>query len=220
MKASFRPVGDRALDPGLAPMDADSKAGMLSGLDIRRPAVARSGFFVDATGHVVTTTDALQSCARITIGAEQEMTVRYTDPATGLALLSPSRSLSPPGVAGFQAAAERPGAEVSVAGYPYEDALNVPTLTFGTVEALTGLDGEPDRKRLSLPARPGDAGGPVLDGTGAVVGMLLPAASDPTRKLPDDVAFALPAGTIANLLAGQGITVASAPPTGALPPKT
>ena len=219
MKASFRPSGDRALDPGLAPMDPAQKQGMLSGLEVRRPTLSRSGFFVDDTGSVLTTVELVQSCGRITIDGDQDMSVRLADAKTGLALLAPEITLAPPGIAAFQAEAERPGAEVSVAGYPYEDALNAPTLTFGTVAALTGLDGEAGVKRLSLPARPGDAGGPVLDGTGAVVGMLLPADTDPARKLPDDVAFAAPAAGIETLLRAQGITPRIAPASGALPPE-
>ncbi len=219
MQKSFRAVGDRALDPGLAPMSAAQKQGMLSGLEVRRPKLSRSGFFVDATGIVVTSAEVLQSCARLTIEGDKAMTLRLNDPASGLALLVPERPLAPPGVAALQGTAEREGAEVSVAGYPYEDALNAPTLTFGTVAALTALDGDPGLKRLSLTAEPGDAGGPVLDSTGAVVGMLLPHDTDPSRVLPEDVAFALPAARIAALLGSQGIAPQAAQPGGALPPE-
>lgn len=219
MKASFRSTGDRALDPGLAPLDDDVKAGMVSGLELRRPALSRSGFFVDTTGTVLTTTDVTQSCERLTIEGTRAMTLRHADAATGLALLTPATPLAPPGVARFQTVPERIGAEVAVAGFPYEDALSAPTLTFGTVEALTGLNGEAGLKRLALPAQPADAGGPVVDGTGAVVGMLIPRGTDPARDLPPGVGFAASAATIADLLTTQGITPAAAPAEGALPPE-
>ena len=219
MKASFRPVGDRALDPGLAPMDAAQRDGMLTGLEVRRPVLSRSGFFITATGTVLTTVDVLQSCARVTIDGDLPMTVALSDAQTGLAVLVPDRPLAPPGVAAFQTAPERTGAEVAVAGYPYEDRLTSPTLTFGYVEALEGLDGEPGLKRLNLPARAGDAGGPVVDGTGAVVGMMLPRAQDTVRQLPPDVSFALAASQIELRLAAQGIVLGMAPAEGALPPE-
>ena len=219
MKASFRPVGDRALDPGLAPMDAAQRDGMLTGLEVRRPALSRSGFFITATGTVLTTVDVLQSCARVTIDGDLPMSVALSDAETGLAVLVPDRPLSPPGVAGFQTAPERTGAEVAVAGYPYEDRLTSPTLTFGFVEALEGLNGEPGLKRLNLPALAGDAGGPVVDGTGAVIGMMLPRALDAARQLPPDVSFALAASRIEQRLAAQGIALAMAPAQGALPPQ-
>lgn len=219
MKASFRPVGDRALDPGLAPMDAAQRDGMLTGLEVRRPALSRSGFFITATGTVLTTVDVLQSCARVTIDGDLPMTVALSDAETGLAVLVPERPLSPPGVAAFQTAPERTGAEVAVAGYPYEDRLTAPTLTFGYVEALEGLNGEPGLKRLNLPALAGDAGGPVVDGTGAVIGMMLPGAQDAARQLPPDVSFALAAARIQQRLAAQGIALGMAPAQGALPPE-
>lgn len=219
MKASFRPVGDRALDPGLAPMDAAQRDGMLTGLEVRRPTLSRSGFFITATGTVLTTVDVLQSCARVTIDGDLPMTVALSDAQSGLAVLVPERPLAPPGVAAFQTAPERIGTEVAVAGYPYEDRLTSPAMTFGSVEALEGLDGEAGLKRLNLPALPGDAGGPVVDGTGAVIGMMLPRTQDAARQLPPEVSFALAAARIEMVLKPQGIVLGMAPAQGALPPE-
>jgi S1-C subfamily serine protease len=219
MKASFRPVGDRALDPGLAPMDAAQRDGMLTGLEVRRPTLSRSGFFITATGTVLTTVDVLQSCARVTIDGDLPMTVALSDAQSGLAVLVPERPLAPPGVAAFQTAPERIGTEVAVAGYPYEDRLTSPAMTFGSVEALEGLDGEAGLKRLNLPALPGDAGGPVVDGTGAVIGMMLPRTQDAARQLPPEVSFSLAAARIEMVLKPQGILLGMAPAQGALPPE-
>jgi S1-C subfamily serine protease len=74
-------------------------------------------------------------------------------------------------------------------------------------------------KRLDLAALPGDAGGPVVDGTGAVIGMLLPRASNPTRVLPSEVSFAAATATIADRLRSEGIALTEAAPGGALPPE-
>jgi hypothetical protein len=83
---------------------------------------------------------------------------------------------------------------------------------------VTGLSGEPGLKRLSLQALPGDAGGPVLDATGAVVGALLPQAIDGGKQLPADVHFAFAASGIAALLAGAGVAPIEAARTGAIAP--
>ena len=219
MKSSFRAVGERALDPGLAPMSDAQKQGMVAGLDLRRPDYSRSGFFIDGTGRVLTTTDALRACTRVTIDGGTEMEISLTDDATGLAVLSPKAKLAPRGYARFQPLAERVGAQVALASYPYEDALPAPTLTFGTVQAQTGLNGEPGLKRLDLATRAGDAGGPVLDGTGAVVGMLLPRASGGTQVLPAEVAFAAAGGAIADRLKAAGIETTASTEVGALPPE-
>ncbi|MDX5403178.1 MAG: serine protease, partial [Rhodobacterales bacterium] len=144
--------------------------------------------------------------------------VTLSDAASGLALLKPAAPLSPRKVAEFQLAPERPGTDIMVAGYPYEDRLPAPVMTFGTLEEATGLNGEPGLKRLAVQTLPGDAGGPVLDATGAVIGMLLPRGNDQTRQLPEGVQFAAAGAEIARVLAGSGITPVQADRTGALAP--
>ena len=99
MQASFRSVGDKALDPGLVPMAEDSRRGLLSGLEVRRPEFSRSGFYVDAGGAVLTTREAVEGCNRVTLDLRVEADVVFSDAATGLALLKPRSQLSPPAVA-------------------------------------------------------------------------------------------------------------------------
>lgn len=214
MQASFRPVGARALDPGLVPMSEPARAGLLSGLEIRKPLFSRSGFFIDGAGTVLTGLAAVQGCGRITLDRSQEATVALADPASGLAVLTPNVPLSPMAVAEL-ALAPRAGAEVALSGYSYGDALPAPVLTFGTLAETTGLDGAPGLNRLALRALPGDAGGPVLDAAGGVLGLLLPRAEGGDRLLPEGVEFALSADRIAQVLAAAGRPVPPAAAEGA-----
>jgi hypothetical protein len=86
------------------------------------------------------------------------------------------------------------------------------------LEDLSGLNGEPGLARLTIETLPGDAGGPVLDGTGAVIGLLLPTAPDGARQLPNGVQFAASAPEVTGFLAANGITAAQSDRRGALPP--
>ena len=219
MQASFKPFGATALDPGLAPLADDARAGLLSGLEVRRPKFSRTGFFIDATGTVLTTVQAVTQCGRVTLEYDKDADVVFSDDATGIAMLKPRVALSPVAIAEFQTAPERIGAEIAVSGYSYEDTLPAPVLTFGALEALQGLNGEPGIKRLSLDTRPGDAGGPILDGTGSVLGMLLPDVANPKKRLPDGVVFAATAAAIAARLASDGITTAPSTRRGAMAPE-
>jgi peptidoglycan hydrolase-like protein with peptidoglycan-binding domain len=216
---SFRSVGDIALDPGMVVMDAGTRGGLLAGLAVRKPMFSRSGFFVAQDGTVLTTATAVAQCGRITIERDIDMTLVQSDPATGIALLRPTSPLSAPGVATFQATPDRIGSEIAVAGYSYEDRLSAPVMTFGGIEALEGLNGEPGIKRLAINVLPGDAGGPVIDATGAVLGMLQPAPKDGARQLPPDVAYATAAAVIAQQLTLAGVAPVQAVSSGALPPE-
>lgn len=219
MKASFRPVGNRALDPGMVEMTDSTRRGLLSGLELRRPKFSRSGFFVDGSGRVATTVDAVAQCGRITLDGTAEAEVIASDAQSGVALLQPRVALAPRAVATLQIAPDRIGAEVAVAGYSYEDTLPAPVMTYGTLEDVQGLNGEPGLKRLGIATLPGDAGGPVIDGTGAVLGMLLPRAAGGARVLPEGVEFAAAAAGIAGLMSANGLAPVEAPATGALAPE-
>lgn len=218
LRASFRAIGDKALDPGLVPMDAAARSGLLSGLEVKTPKFSRSGFFVDARGTVVTTAEAVAQCGRVTIENDTDAVVTASDAKSGLAVLTPATPMAPAAFAGFQTKAVRKGAEVSVAGYSYESKLPAPVLTFGTLEDDKGLNGEAGMLRLAIPVLPGDAGGPVVDGSGAVVGMLLPGLSGGAKVLPDGVAFAATAQALTQALAAAGIvTTPAASPAMATP---
>lgn len=217
MQTSFKTIGGRALDPGLVSLDDAQRRTLLSGMEVRKPKLSRSGFFVSDNGTVLTTVEALQNCGRITLDRDIEAEITLQDAASGLALLTPKKPLAPRFVAAFSDAL-RVGTEVALAGYSYEDALPSPTLTFGAVAALRGLSGEAGVARLSLSSLPGDAGGPVVDGKGAVLGMLIPATAPQGRVLPAEVSFIADATSVKALLAASSITAKLASRATSLPP--
>lgn len=195
-------VTEGTLTPDLSDA-ATQGVDLLSGLDVRQPLQSRSGFYVDGRGHVLTTAETVASCGRITLDNTYEATVTAT--GNGLALLAPSTSLVPLNYAAFATGPGRLRSAVAVAGYSYEGALDAPTLTYGTLEDLKGLGGEAELARLELDALPGDVGGPVLSGSGAVSGMLVD--HDLSGKaLPSGVRFALKASELATFLSENGVT--------------
>jgi peptidoglycan hydrolase-like protein with peptidoglycan-binding domain len=202
MKASFRPFGDHALDDSLGEPMAVSRDDLVAGLAVRKPIISRSGFYVDGSGRVATTREVLKNCGRITIDGGIEMAVAAEDAAGGVAILAPAAALAPIGVAELRQTTAASGGEIAVAGYSYPDTLTEPVLTFGTLADTKDLDGNATRERLQLRVLEGDAGGPVIDATGRVIGMLLPRIADEGRVLPDDVNFAADAGVILRALGG------------------
>ncbi|MGB5863643.1 MAG: trypsin-like peptidase domain-containing protein [Sulfitobacter sp.] len=186
---------------------------LISGLQIRKPTNSSSGFFVTASGDIATTSAAVQSCTRITVDGDTEATLISDDAARGVAFLRPSVALAPLAVANFTAQAPRLQSEVTLAGYSFGGVLSSPSVTFGTLADVRGLQGEENINRLAMRSRAGDAGGPLLDRTGSVIGMLTTApAGGP--QLPQDVSFAFDAATLVAASAEAGLTL----PSGATAP--
>lgn len=181
---------------------------LLSGLEIRKPRLSRSGFYVDGKGTVLTSAEAVNSCTRVTLESGVAAEVIGVDPALGLAALKPAEALAPAEVAKLQRATPRLQSDVAVSGFSYGGILGAPTLTFGTLADVTGLSGEEELTRLALATLPGDTGGPVFDAGGAVMGMLLPRNNN-NKQLPQDVSFAVDSSAIEGFLTQLGITPAA-----------
>jgi len=216
MKATFVPKGDVALDEDLGEPSAISGSDLTSGLEVRKPALSRTGTYVSTDGAVLTTTEVLDSCTRLTLDGRYDATLAFRDDTLGIAVLKPATALAPRGVATLETAIPRPDTDVALAGYSYGEALSGPVVTFGSFAEAKGLNGEPNLVRLAASTLPGDSGAAVLDASGAMLGMLLPRKEDATHDLPKDVSFAASGPAIATALAANGITLAPAAATGSL----
>ncbi|NVO54850.1 peptidoglycan-binding protein [Rhodobacteraceae bacterium B1Z28] len=215
MSSSFT-ITEAVLDSG-AGANADQRIDLVSGLQVRKPRLSRSGFFADASGAVLTVSEAADSCTRVTLDGDQEVQVAWTDADLGISVLLPSQTLSPMSVAEFSANQPRIQSEVAVSGFSYQGALGAPTLTYGQIADVRGLNGEEGVKRLALNAQPGDAGGPVFDDSGNVVGMLLPTPSE-GRTLPDSVSLSATVDRLTEILTQAGVSGQSAQETAQISP--
>ncbi len=215
MQASFTPTA--AVLPDIAVSEA--RADLLSGLAVRMPDRVRSGFFVTPDGRVVTSAEAVSACARVTLNDDVAARVVAVDAALGVALLAPDEPLVPISYARLQSGTPRLRSEIAVAGFPYGAALAVPTLSFGVLSDVRGLDGEEELDRLALAAAEGETGGPVLDTTGSVLGLLLPRAEGGARQLPRDVSFAVDAAALATFLSDNGVSPAASVATEPVAPE-
>ncbi|ATG34736.1 Trypsin-like serine protease, typically periplasmic [Phaeobacter piscinae] len=219
MQNSFERI-DGVLDPA-AGADAPQNVDLVSGLDVRKPRLSRSGFYVDAKGSVVTTSDVVAGCARVTLDHEYQAEVAFNDSAAGIAVLRPVEPLAPMAVAALASASARLQSDIAVSGFSYEGVLGAPSLSWGSLQDVKDLSGNTGVARLQLTSQPGDAGGPVLTTDGAVQGMLLSQSKGATQ-LPDGVSFAANADSLRSALSSAGVTVtdasagATALPVGAL----
>lgn len=217
MRDSLRVFGP-ALPDGIGQTaSAVARQDLLSGLEVRRPVRALSGFYVDADGKVLTSASLAEGCRRLTLDERVGARVLLRDDRLGVLVLEPEEPLAPLAFANFALAPPPLRSEVRLAGYSFEDLLTLPLLTFGEIAALEGLDGEGEVRRLALAAQPGDVGGPLFDRAGTVVGMLLPQPATPDRLLPEDMSFAVGAEAIQVLLRDNGLRPAAVARSEVLP---
>lgn len=219
MKASFV-VLDGVLDPSLAAPSENQGIDQVGGLAVRKPKMSRTGFFINDAGTVLTTAEAVGSCDRISLNSEHDAQVVHLDDALGLAVLRPDVALSPLGVVTFQTGIPRLQTSVAVAGFPYGGVLVTPSLTFGRLADMRGLNGEETIKRLALTAQSGDAGGPVFDNAGSVLGMLLPRNESGGQVLPQDVSFSVDSDEILASLNTAGIAAQTTDAVAFMSPET
>ncbi len=133
-----------------------------------------TGFFVTDDGLVVTNNHVIEACKSViwidtTDGQEGTAKVVGTDKANDLALLK--TTLKAPATAVFHNPVEiGAGSEISVIGYGTHKLPPLrPKLTPGTFGAPNRSN---TRLQMKVAVRPGNSGGPVLDASGHVIGVV------------------------------------------------
>lgn len=217
MEASFAPFGG-TLPESAGQASTVARGDLLAGLTVRRPEFARTGFYVDATGTVLTTSAAVAGCGRVTLDEAYNARVVALDEVLGLALLKPEVPLVPLAFAQFAENASA-GVPVTISGFSFGDMLTRPVLTFGRVDADTGLNGETNRLRLSASLKPGDLGGPVFGPTGAVLGLIHDEPAPDGRILPPEISFAVPADAIRGFLRANNVSAGTLRADVTMPPE-
>jgi uncharacterized protein len=132
-----------------------------------------SGFLVSRDGHVLTNDHVVRHCKDVRLGNGAATSVVARDPRNDIALLR-STGVWPKVAAFRQGPAPRPGDDVIAVGYPMPGVLSSsPAVTVGIVSALAGPGDDRRLMQISVPVQPGNSGGPLLDRSGAVVGMIV-----------------------------------------------
>lgn len=133
-----------------------------------------TGFFVSTDGNFVTNAHVVEKCEEIKIktsdGTVENATLMSADAANDLALLKVP--LTPKGVAKVRIGV-RLGEGIAAFGYPHADLLSTSgNFTLGNVTALAGMGDDSRYFQISAPVQSGNSGGPLLDTSGNVVGVV------------------------------------------------
>ncbi len=132
-----------------------------------------TGFLIDGRGYLVTNAHVLKGKGVVVNnnGTDLTATIAYVDEDRDLALLKIDDDAFKP-VATLPYSFKRGnfdlGADIYTLGYPRD----IIVYNSGYISATAGHDGDTASLQISLPANPGNSGGPVLDKNGDIVGIL------------------------------------------------
>lgn len=149
--------------------------------------------FVVSPNQIVTNVHVVAGCARLKVNGKRA-TVRALDNSNDLALLNTSLNL---GVATLRAGNLRQGDEINAVGYPLHGLLaSGAQITSGNVSALAGMQNDSRFIQISAPVQPGNSGGPLVDASGNVAGVIVSklnavAIATINGDIPQNINFAI-----------------------------
>ena len=176
---------------------------------------AGSGVVIGTQGEILTNSHVVEACETITVQMPSNTSITAVlvarDQKNDLAVVRiKNNPLS--SVAAFREGTPiRPGDTVVALGYPLSGLLaTTANLSVGNVSALAGLGDDSRYLQISSPIQPGNSGGPLLDASGRLVGIVT-AKLDAARvarftgDIPQNVNFALKAEVARTFLDSKGI---------------
>lgn len=190
----------------------------LAAASLQAPAGAQTirtgtGFAVSPATHVVTNAHVAGGCRSLRVlqgNASAPASLLVTDEALDLAVLR--TELHTARVAALRSTpALRVGENVVSFGFPLSGALSKEgNLTTGNVSALAGLRDDSTYLQMTAPVQPGNSGGPLLDSSAHVVGVVTAkldavAIARRTGDIPQNVNFAIKAEVLRALLRANGV---------------
>jgi S1-C subfamily serine protease len=183
-----------------------------------------TGFVISTSGHIVTNHHVINGCTgdiHGNLSGEPITTLRVVsgDESNDLALLQgPAASFKD--FAKIRDRAIRSGDSVVAIGYPYHGLLTSDfTVTTGIVSSLSGLLNDTRFLQISAAVQPGNSGGPLLDTSGQILGMVAAKINAlkfvrATGNIPENINFAIKTGAIRDFLDNSVVPYQTAEPKG------
>ena len=180
-----------------------------------------TGFILSASGHVITNYHVIDGCvgdisANLAGQASSVLRTVSTDEINDLALLQAPQTFND--VAVIRATAIYPGDAIIAIGYPLHGLLTSDfTVTSGIVSSLSGLLNDTRHLQISAEVQTGNSGGPLLDTSGKVVGVVSSKLNalkvvKATGHLPQNINFAIKTGAMRDFLDNSVVPYKTAEP--------
>ena len=168
-----------------------------------------TGFLISSNGYVATNyhvvADGQTFALRDGNGNVHEAHVVLHDTSNDLAILKvEGTSFVPLPIRSSNSV--KKGAAVFTLGFPNVTIQGRESkVTEGIVSSLSGFDGQPNSFQISVPIQPGNSGGPLIDMTGAVLGLTTSKLSAAAmiksgRSIPENVNYAVKSNYLLELI--------------------
>ncbi len=177
-------------------LNAEIRKEQPNAVEARTYTTGGTAFLIDGRGYLVTNAHVLQGKGVVvnTNGTDLMATIAYIDKEKDLALLKIDDKAFKPVASlpySFKHGEFNLGSDIYTLGYPRD----VIVYNSGYISATSGHDGDTSSLQISLPANPGNSGGPVLNKNGEVVGILSARETD-----AEGVVFAIKSKGIYDML--------------------
>lgn len=207
-KSTFRPLPNNAFSQrsfALAcstPVQAEAtpKPGAPAPIAPKPVSKTGTGIVVNREGYILTNNHVISGCKNLMVQGSgtphSPAVLEATDPKNDLALLKTVLDFNQAASFRSQSKPARLGEEIGVIGYPLTGLLSTePKATFGQINSVAGIQNDYTLLQISAPVQPGNSGGPVLDASGAVIGVVVSQASMAmallTGSVPQNINFAI-----------------------------
>ena len=171
--------------------------------------ITGTGFVISNAGHVVTNNHVIKDCVGEIGGnfvGESAASLRIvsTDEQNDLALLQTQERVAQ--VAVIRGAGIHSGDFVIAIGFPFHGLLTSDlTVTTGIINSLSGISNDSRFMQISAPVQPGNSGGPLLDTSGHLVGVVAEKLNalkiaKATGSIPENINFAIKTGALRDFL--------------------
>ena len=168
-----------------------------------------TGFFVNSEGWLATNAHVVEECRRIEVQGHGEVVEQHVDRQNDLAVLRVNVRGTVTTLP-LRRSGARLGEDIVAFGFPLSGFLSdAVKVTTGNVNALVGVENDTRHLQISAPLQPGNSGGPVVDRSGAVVGVAVAVLganfTGMTGIVPQNVNFAIRTSILGSFLETRGI---------------
>ena len=169
-----------------------------------------TGFFISSAGHLITNAHVVDQCTQIRVRLPRnqwtnaDIVTKRDD--LDLALLTTKERNSGSFAEIRSSMSVKLGEDAIAFGFPLTGALSSDgNLTVGNISSLSGWQNDRTKFQISAPVQPGNSGGPLVDRSGRVIGVVVAKlnaieVAKVTGDIPQNVNFAIKSDVLIGFL--------------------